>query len=101
MLKNLIFVFSLCSLQTAAFADYVCRVTDTDLSSSLESAGVDPTCPASGASWACYCNLTETCRDSSSGETQVFRRKFLLGCGTLGDCMYFSSYGTQCRSYED
>ena len=80
---------------TCETGTFECRIEDTDTDASLEHAGVNPTCPDSGSPWACYCELEEVC-ESDSGDELTFKRRVLLGCGSLGDCSHFSPFGQKC-----
>lgn len=81
--------------------DYECKVTDTDTDADLDSAGPNSRCGRDPLGpWACYCELTETCR-SDSGQNQTYHRKQFLGCGQLKDCQFNTHYGRQCKAMEN
>jgi hypothetical protein len=88
---------------SAALAgDLFCKITDTDTDADMDSAGPNARCgKGEKGPWACYCDLTEECRDKDSGQTQIYHRSQFLGCGSLRDCKDSSSYGRQCQAMED
>jgi len=104
-MRRLIFILILCVFgyePVALAGDFVCKIAETDTDADLDSAGPNARCGKNQPGpWACYCELTEECRDEDSGQTQTYHRRQFLGCGALGDCNSSSEFGRQCRAMED
>lgn len=91
---------ALLTVSTAFGGDYQCEIVDTDTDASLESAGVNPTCPDNKRPWACYCEIKEVCEDEKTGHKMAFTRSVLMGCGDLSDCNFWGKFGQRCDAME-
>ncbi len=99
------FMLALCFLTYGSISladDFECKITDTDSDADLDSAGPNSRCGGNPAGpWACFCEITEECRNNDNGQTQIFHRRQFMGCGDLSDCAFNTPYGRQCKAMED